>query len=269
MKKHLNLSPRLAQVLESSPTLATEWLKRHAGLLLGVALVVALFSACADPAWAGPGGIVKAASKSLVGKILMGVLAVILLPLIIWYQVRWGIAVKKTRRDLAALAQKHPQYHWLTINDRVTAVYSWVWSAWGQSKMENAKAFCTPWYWQNQQLQLDEWSRHGLTNVCRLVKITRVTPLFVQHIEENGGLGSRLIVDVRARVIDYLEDSTGRLVQGDKQEGDSDTVWSLVWQDTGFGGAWMLNKIEEGGVEFDYLFAPNEIPQQAPQPAKA
>ena len=160
-----------------------------------------------------------------------------------------------------AIGQTMPQYRWLDINDRATAVFSWVWSAWSQQKMDLTKHHTTSWYWQNQQLQLDEWARNGLTNVCRLIKIETVTPLFVQHNAENGGEGSRVVLDIKARVVDYLEDAQGNVVQGDKTEGDLDTVWTLVWND----GDWKLNKIEDGANELTYLFAPNEVPQAVGQ----
>jgi hypothetical protein len=217
-------------------------------------------------AWAGPGGIVKSAARSTVGKILFALLAIVLLPFILYYAVRSAIARKKTKADLARLAQQYPQYRWLDIHDRATAVFSWVWSEWSQGKIDNAKAFCTPWYWQNQQLQLDEWERNGLKNVSRLVKIESISPVFVQHMPNMEG--SRVMVDIKARVIDYLQDAQGNVVQGDKAEGDLDTLWTLVWQNTAHGGAWMLNKIEEGSNEFEYLFAPNEVPATVGQTAK-
>lgn len=224
-------------------------------------VIVALCLCAPDAAWAAPGGMVKAAARSTIGKIFFTLLVIVLLPILIYFGVRSARATKRTKADLARLAQTMPQYCWLDINDRATAVFSWVWSAWSQQKMDLTKHHTTSWYWQNQQLQLDEWARNGLTNVCRLIKIETVTPLFVQHNAENGGEGSRVVLDIKARVVDYLEDAQGNVVQGDKTEGDLDTVWTLVWND----GDWKLNKIEDGANELTYLFAPNEVPQAVGQ----
>jgi hypothetical protein len=214
----------------------------------------------AGAAHAGPGGIVKAAARSPFGKVVIGLLVLIFLPIILYYSVKGALQVRKTRRDLAALAGAGlPQYRWLDVKDRVTESFTWMWSAWSRQKLDLVTKYATPWYWSNQQLQLDEWESKGLENVCQLKRIERITPIFVEHRPESEG--SRLVVDIRARVIDYMVDkATGRVVQGDKNEGDLDTVWTFKWED----GAWRLNLIEAGSTEFAYLFEPNVVPDTHP-----
>lgn len=208
-------------------------------------------------AWAGPGGIVKAAVMTPVGRIIMLALAVIFSPFIIYYAIKRARQIRKTREDLVKLAALYPQYRWLDIQDRATAAFQWVWSAWGRQKMETASAYTTSWYMQNQQLQLDEWEYRGLQNVCRLDTIKSIVPLFVQHNATNDGEGSRMVVAITARVVDYLQDkATGKLVEGDKQVGDSSTVWTFVWQEN----AWRLNLIQPDTMEWEYLAMPNELP---------
>ena len=91
-----------------------------------------------------------------------------------------------------------------------------------------------------------------------------MTPLFVQHVAENEGEGSRVVVDIRARVVDYMiEKQSGNVVQGDKKPGELETIWTFVWNN----GAWRLNQIEEGVQEWTYLFMPNEVPARVPSAA--
>lgn len=229
-------------------------------------LALGLLLAAPEVAYAAPGGIIKAATKAPIVRFLLVVLAVIFLPVIVYYSVKSSLAVRKTRKDLAELARTHSQYSWLNINDRATEVFNWVWSAWTQGKMNEAKNHTTTWYWQNQQLQLDQWERDGLENVCQMRAIKGITPLFVQHNPHNNGEGSRMVISIRAEVVDYLrEKSTGRIVRGDDKPGEMETVWTLMWVE----GSWRLNLIEDGAREYTYLFLPNEVPAPAATVASA
>jgi hypothetical protein len=230
-------------------------------LFLGVLIVVCV---AADSAWAAPGGLIKAAARTPFGRIVMGILAIIFAPLIINVSIRTQLSIRKTKKDLALLATRYPQYRWLDAKDRATAAFQWVWSAWTQQKMQLSSEYTTSWYWQNQQLQLDEWARRGVENICHVVKVTSIEPIFVQHNEADDGEGSRLVMTINARVVDYLQEkNTGKVVQGDKSEGELESIWTFLWQN----GAWRLNLIEDGAQEWSYLFAPNEVPQALPSPA--
>ena len=223
--------------------------------------LVALALLVPEAAHAAPGGIIKLAAKSTFGKIAMALLAVVLLPFIVYFSVKSAIQTRRTLADLKLLAATMPQYRWLDAKDRVTEVFQWVWEGWTQHKMSLADGYITPWYRQNQQLQLDQWEREGLENVCRVEKVQSIKPLFVQHNPHNNGEGSRLVVMVTAKVTDYLrEKATGHITQGDKSVDELETVWTFKWEE----GAWKLNLIEDGQREYEYLFAPNELPQGAP-----
>ena len=221
------------------------------------AWLTAFFMTAQSAAWAGPGGLIKAAVMTPLGRIALLILAVIFSPIIIYYAIKRARQIRNTREDLARLAALYPQYRWLDIQDRATAAFQWVWSAWGRQKMETASAFTTSWYMQNQQMLLDDWETRGLENVSRLTKIKTLVPLFVQHNEANDGQGSRLVVAISADVVDYMVDkATGKLVEGDKKVGDSSTVWTFVWQEN----AWQLNLIQPDAMEWEYLAMPNELP---------
>jgi hypothetical protein len=234
-------------------------MERSWRVMLGfyTAWLTAFFLTAQSAAWAGPGGLIKAAVMTPLGRIGLLILAVIFSPFILYYLIKRAQQIRKTRKDLAKLTALYPQYRWLDVQDRATATFQWVWSAWGRQKMETASEFTTSWYMQNQQMLLDDWADRGLENVCRLTKIKTIEPLFVQHNEANNGQGSRLVVAISADVVDYMEDkATGKLVEGDKKVGDSSTVWTFVWQDD----AWRLNLIQPDTTEMDYLKMPNELP---------
>lgn len=221
-------------------------------LIAGVCLVTVL------PAEAGPGGIVKAVTKSFWGQVGIGILVMIFLPIIIWYNcTRWR-HITRVKRDLQQLASVYPQYRWLDVRDRATAIFTWVWSAWSQQKMSMALHHTTHWYWQNQQLVLDQYEKNGLENVCRLISVKGVTPLYVQHVDDETGNGSRIVVSINATVVDYVKDKqSGKTVQGDEKPGDLETIWTLMWDD----GFWKLNLIEDESKEASYFGLPMELPK--------
>lgn len=226
-------------------------------LFVVVALTAGLFFGVIDPAMAGPGGIIKAAASTFWGKVGMAALIVIFSPYLIWYYTKRHRHIKQVRRDLDLLAGQYPQYNWLDVRDRAGEVYQWVWSAWSQQKMSLASQFTTNWYWQNQQLVLDRWERDGLQNICHASKITAITPLYVEHVEANDGNGSRIVLEINAFVTDYvIEVATGKVVEGDKETGDLETIWTFKRVD----GQWLLNQIEENTHEHVYLGMPSVIP---------
>jgi hypothetical protein len=82
-------------------------------------------------------------------------------------------------------------------------------------------------------------------------------PIFVQHIESEAGEGSRVVMEIKANVRDYLQEtSTGRLVEGDLLVGKLTTIWTLMWD----GGAWRLSMIEGEECDVNYIGVPNEVP---------
>ena len=232
--------------MRSLSNLNTIWLT---GLLISMA----------SEAWAGPGGIIKAAVSTPLGRIVLVIITILLSPFILSYLIKRALQIRKTRKDLALLATIYPQYRWLDVKDRTTATLKWVWSAWGQQKMSKAADYTTEWYMANQQLDLDDWASLGQENMCKLHTIKSISPLFVQHNLENNGEGSRVVLTVNLRVTDYLKDiESGKVIQGDKKIGDLETVWTLIWKEK----QWRLNLIESSGMEWSYLVMPNELPAE-------
>jgi len=231
------------------------------GRVLGIlilATVVGISMGVFDPVYAGPGGIVKAVTTTFWGKVGLFLLGIILLPLIVRYYYRSFKQSKRVSAELKRLAAVYPQYHWLDLRDRATEIFMWVWSAWSQQKMSLASQYTTNWYWQNQQLVLDRWAADGQVNVCKVDCILGIKPLFIEHREENNGEGSRVVLSIRANVMDYLEDkATGKVVKGDKKCEELETIWTLKWQE----GAWRLNLIEEDTQELEYLGMPSMVPE--------
>ena len=208
-------------------------------------------------AWAGPGGIIKDAAMTPLGRLGICVGAVLLGPFIAYYLIKREMQIRCTRRDLARLAVLHPQYQWREVKDRTTATFEWVWSAWSQQKMEAASSYTTTWYMLNQQMQLDEWAEKEWENVCRLDDLLSIEPILVKHNGKAGAQDSRLVVTIAARIVDYLQDKrTGEIIKGDKNVGVARTVWTFVWQEN----AWRLNLIEPSTTEWSYLTMPNELP---------
>jgi len=236
--------------------------------LLTMLLVVGLVLFLPDVALAGPGGIVKAAARTTVGKIAFALLILVFLPFVVYILGKRALAIRRTRRDLARLAQLYPQYNWLDIRQQVTAAYTWMWSAWSDEKLEKARRFTTDWYWANQQMLLDDWEAQGLKNVCKLYHVNHIVPLHFEHRADHGvdGEGSRLIVSISGLVADYMKErATDKVVQGDKKSADLEAVWTFVWAD----GQWRLNMIEQDAMEYAYLELPNVLPSALRQPSEA
>jgi hypothetical protein len=218
---------------------------------LWVSLVVlaVLILLAPDPALAAPGGIVKAAARTFLGKLVLGVLVVVFLPLIVWLLIKRAVLVRRTRQALSRLAARVPHFAWLPLKERVSEVFAWVHSAWDQGKMDLARDYMTAWYVRNQQLQLDKWERDGLRNVTSDVKIKNMTPLYVSH-DPASGVPDRIVLEIEAEMRDYLvEQATGKVAQGDKTLGTSTSVWSFVHED----GHWLLTNIEPEATVFPYL----------------
>jgi hypothetical protein len=224
--------------------------------------LLAVIAIAVMPAEAAPGGVIKAAAKNVWVQIGLGVLTVVFLPLSIWWSAKRWRHIQATKKALRALAVHHPQYHWLTLRDRTADIFQWVWTAWTDQKMSQASSFMTHWYWQNQQLILDRWTKQGLTNVCEMKKIVNITPIFVQHVQSETCEGSRVVMEIDANLVDYLQDSSGKVVEGDKKADQLITIWTLMWD----GGAWRLSMIEDESCDVNYVGVPNEVPALAIAP---
>jgi hypothetical protein len=234
-------------------------MKKGSILFLIAAAVVVCLLCFADPALAAPGGkIASAMFRTVPGRIFLGILVLLFLPLILYVQITEAIAVNRTRRDLRLLAATNREFDWLQLKERVTDAFNRVHAAWRKEDMHEASAWMTDWYWQNQQLaHLDQWERDGLINHCRVKSISNIRPLFIRYCNEDGKLdGSRLVVSITAVMEDYLaERATGKVVEGKKGYTDVESVWTMVYERD----RWLVANIEEGSLSLEYAKLVNEL----------
>src|SRR5690348_3032450 len=97
------------------------WIGNAMNNRLLFALVVVAFAALlfAEPALAGPGGkIARAVFETFWGKVLLGVLTIVFLPLIVMVMVKEKLAERRALRDLRYMGQLAPQFDWLKIRER-------------------------------------------------------------------------------------------------------------------------------------------------------
>lgn len=230
-------------------------------LLLVFVAVAVCWMMLPDPAFAGPGGkIASAAFRTPWGRVVLGFLVVLFLPLFLYVWIKEAIAVRRSLRDLQRLAQVDERFDWLALKDRITDAFHRVHAAWSREDMREAAEWMTGWYWQNQQLvHLARWERDGLVNHCRVKSIKGIKPLFVRYRGRAGSLdGSRIVVAIDASMEDYLaERETGKVVEGKKGYAVVGTVWTFLHE----GGRWLVANIEEGGMSLQYAKLQNELPE--------
>jgi hypothetical protein len=246
-------------------------MRTHWRVVLLVVAVAAVIALGPDPALAGPGGkIASGFVKTFWGKVVLGALVIVLLPVILFVVVQEYLAGKRALRDLARLRALDPAFDWLTLKDRVTECFHRVHAAWGKEDMAEASGWMTEWYWQNQQLaHLNRWAAQGLVNRCRVKSVGRIRPLFLACREGDGDFsGSRLVVSITAKMEDYLEErASGKVVEGRKGYAATETVWTFALAD----GRWRVAAIEDDSVTLMYARMTNELPAMLPEikPASA
>lgn len=226
--------------------------------------LVALICLLPLPAWAAPGGkIVSGLFKSFWGKVLLGLLVIVVLPLIIWTLLKEARARKQTLALMHRLAPLSPNFEWLAVRERIADCFTRVHAAWTDERMEDASAWMTDWYWRNQQMAvLDRWKRENLVNHCTVKKVTGVKPLHLAYRNDDGEHGgSRLVVLISATMEDYLaERDTGKVVEGKKGFGGADFVWTFSLED----GQWLVSNIEDASFSLTYAGLPKELPEVLP-----
>ena len=229
--------------------------------LISLLTLVLITLMIAEPALAGPGGkIASAAFESFWGKVALGTLTIIFLPLIIWVVIRERLAERRARKDLRFMASYSPLFEWLKIQERVKDCFYRVHSGWGQEDLSEVRGWMTDWYWQNQQLaHLERWKREGLVNVCDVKKIKNIKPLlFVHrnHGEEHSD--SMLVVSVDAHMQDYLQErDSEKVVEGSKKYKDVETIWSFTMEDN----QWKVSDIDEGSMSLAYAKLVKDLPK--------
>ena len=221
-------------------------------LILSIVAVATI----SEPALAGPGGkIARAVFESFWGKVLLGVLAIIFMPLIVYVLIKEKLAERRTKKDLRFMARYSPLFEWMKIRERAKDCFLRVHSGWENEDLSGVSGWMTDWYWQNQQqVYLNKWKENGLANICNVRKITNIKPLlFVHRNQGSEHEGSLVVISIEAHMQDYLENrNTGEIVEGSKKFKDVETVWSFTLED----GQWKVSDIEESDMTLAYA---NEV----------
>jgi hypothetical protein len=232
--------------------------KRLLGICLIFLMVAFIFI---QPAYAGPGGqIAKVIAKTFWGKMVLGLLTLILLPIGIYLYIKQKLAERRVYKDLRYMAQYDPYFEWLRAKERILDCFYRIHSAWKEEDVSEACEYMTDWYWQNQQLvYLDRWHRESLYNVCEVKKVRIVRPLlFIHRNDDVAHEGSLLVVSITANMKDYLvQRETDKVVEGDRKFKGHETIWTFTLVE----GQWRVSNIEEAGCEFDYIFRVKNLPR--------
>jgi hypothetical protein len=232
--------------------------------------IIAVLATCAlvsallvypESAFAGPGGMIaKELLDRLWGKVLLGILVVVFLPLIILILLQTKIAERRAMKDLRFMAAYSSKFEWLKIFERAKDCFYRVHSGWRDEDLSNVSSWMTDWYWQNQQSEfLDRWKREGLVNICNVRWISNIKPiLFVHRNQGREHEDSMVVVSITAKMQDYLQErSTGKIVEGSKKFKDVKTIWTFTLED----GEWKVSNIEESGMWSAYTKLRKELPR--------
>ena len=99
--------------------------------IYGVFLTFFFVCIYVEPMLAGPGGkIASAAFESFWGKIILGLLTLIFLPLIIYVALREKLAENRARKDLRYMAAYNSLFELLKIQERAKDCFLRVHSGW-------------------------------------------------------------------------------------------------------------------------------------------
>jgi hypothetical protein len=232
--------------------------KRLLGICLIFLIVAFIFI---QPAYAGPGGeVAKAMAKTFWGKVALGLLSLVLLPIGIYLFIKQQLAERRAYRDLHYMVRYDPNFEWVRAKERMIDCFYRVHKAWSAEDISEVSEVMTDWYWQNQQLvRLDKWQKQGLYNVCDVRKIRAIRPLlFIHRNDDSRHGGSLLVASITADMKDYLaKRDSDIVVAGHKKYKDHETIWSF----TLVGGQWRVSNIEEARCEFEYIFQIKNLPK--------
>ena len=228
------------------------WLFLFAALVPIAALLVL---APGETEAAAGGVFAKTLKSSPVARVLLGIAAIILLPLILYVLGREQWNIFQTKRDLRALAEVYPYFAWPEIRAQARAAFEAVYSKWEKNDLEPARDFMTVDYFQSQQDMLDRWREEGKRNVVKLKSKPRFAPLSVM-VEDESGL-STVWLRVSVDLVDYLEDvTTGKRLKGRKwTQKNFESIWMFGYSS----GAWRLASIIEGDQSFNISKVPNRV----------
>lgn len=228
-------------------------------VLVVLLVIVFLFTFEAELLAAPGGKIAKAFFKSFWGKLILGILTIVFLPLILIQMFRENRKVKATQKALGQLATLDDNFEILKLNARVKGVFEQVHRAWTKEDMSEASQLMTDWYWQNQQLvYLNAWEERGLVNICRVREVNNVKPILVKATQEPNFENSRISFLISAEMEDYLQEKeSGRIVEGAKGFDDEESIWTFVLQN----GNWLLENITQEAAYSEFVKMPNVVPQ--------
>ncbi len=236
-----------------------KFLKNHWFTIL---VVVLLFNV--EPAFAGPGGyIAKGLFKSFWGKILLGILTIVLLPFILYVYFTEKIAIRKNKKILQKLSLSNKNFNWLQLEKEFSHIVKRVYIAWANEDMAEVKEHVNNWYWRNQQIvNLDYWKNQNLKNVSRLRTLEKINPLYLEFSSDENLDGTRIAIRIDAEVEDYLLDNeTNKIIEGKKGYQDVQYVWFFQYEN----GKWLLDDIREGTTSLGFAKLANVIPENVEQ----
>ena len=232
-------------------------------LTLLIVLVAVCFFACCPEAEAAPGGqFVKQMLSSKYGRIggiivggLLFVAFILLLPLILYVKYKESAGIRKTKRDLAALADKYDWFEWTAIRARIKQAVRGIAKVWASGDLSSVSSFMTADYFSSQRELLTRWLDEGKQIVYRLEKIQRIEPLAVSVEDAETHSWIRVLVTVDC--IDYVRDQyTHEVVKGDVGTTSGfESVWLFVHQN----GEWLLNGIEQGSTSLTWASEKNRV----------
>ncbi len=225
-----------------------------------VVFIVATLCIIVEPAFAGPGGkIASAAFETFWGRVILGILTLLFLPLILYVLFREKLSERRTLKDLRFMAAYDAKFDWLKLQERAKDCFYRVHSGWEKEHLPDVSEWMTDWYWQNQQLvHLDKWKKEGLQNICDVKKITHIKPLlFVHRNQGEEHEDSMVVISIEAKMKDYLQDrQSGKVVEGSKRYKEVETIWSFTMEN----GQWKVSDIEEGSMSLAYAKLVKNLP---------
>lgn len=230
-------------------------------IILGAIVAVVIALVFVEPAFAGPGGkIARAAFETFWGRVILGILTIVFLPLIAYVLLCEKLSERRARKDLRFMAGYDARFDWLKIQERAKECFFRIHSGWEKEDLSGVSSWMTDWYWQNQQLaHLERWKREGLVNVCDVKRIGHIKPiLFVHRNQGKEHESSMVVVSIDAHMQDFLQDrNTGKVVEGSKKFKDVETIWSFTMDN----GEWKVSDIEEDSMSLAYAKLSRELPR--------
>lgn len=228
--------------------------------LLPLILIIALLF-YVEPVLAGPGGTVaKALFKTWWGKLLMLLLAIILLPVLIYAKIVEFFKIRKTKKQLVEIGFKNKDFSWLNLNKNISNIFTRTYEAWSNEDMSEVKNYVNNWYWQNQQLVvLDKWKSENVKNICNLESIKKIKPLYIEITDEEDFKYSKIVVLITASIEDYLVNrDTYKIVKGGRGYINESHIWVMEYD----GKNWLLDNIADEDYSLAYLKTQNLIPEK-------